>query len=93
MTFQYTSVSLPTPLDSYQLSTLERSQDQCTISNVKNVRPVILDRSLKLTFAEHRLLRTVTVKVSWHINSDHTEHSIHMNSAKILAVERRWFER
>jgi len=51
------------------------------------------ERSLKARFMEHRRPSTVTSEVSRHVHVDEPDHSVSLESARILAVEPRWFER
>jgi hypothetical protein len=50
------------------------------------------ERSLKARFMEHRRPSTVTSEVSRHVHVDEPDHSVSLESARILAVEPRWFE-
>ena len=52
------------------------------------------ERSLKARFSEHRRPSTTNSEVSQHIHLDQPDHTIDIdNSAKILAVEPKWFPR
>ena len=51
------------------------------------------ERSHKALFQEQRHPSTITSEVSQHVNQDHPQHNIHMETAKILEVEPKWFER
>ena len=51
------------------------------------------ERSLKARFGEHRRLSSSTSEVSRHIHTDCHGHTVHIEEAKILTVEPKWFER
>ena len=51
------------------------------------------ERSLKARFDEHRRPSSSTSEVSWHIHNGCKGHTVHMEEAKILTVEPKWFER
>ena len=51
------------------------------------------ERSLKAGFDEHRRPSSRTSEVFTHIHTDCQGHTVHIEEAKILAVEPKWFER
>ena len=51
------------------------------------------ERSLKATFDEHRRPSSSTSEVSRHIHTDCQGHTVHIEEAKLLTVEPKWFER
>ena len=51
------------------------------------------ERSLKTRFDEHRRPSSSTSEVSRHIHTDCKGHTVHIEEAKILTVEPKWFER
>ena len=51
------------------------------------------ERSLKARFDEHRRPSSSTSEVSRHIHTDCQGHTVHIEEAKILTVEPKWFQR
>ena len=51
------------------------------------------ERFLKARFDEHRRPCSSTSEVSRHIHNDCKGHTVHIEEAKILTVEPKWFER
>ena len=52
-----------------------------------------MGRSLKSRFMEHRRLSSGNSEVSKHLNCDQSDHSISLDSVRILEVEQKWFEK
>ena len=50
------------------------------------------ERSLKARFGEHRRPSSTTSDVSKHLHTDSPDHTITLESTKILSVEHKWFK-
>ena len=76
----------PEPLTRY-CSSLIKYED-CEASYVGET-----GRLLKTRFQEYQRPRIVSSKVSIHVNMDHPEHRVKLDTDRIHAVEPRWYEK